>query len=72
MTINSLHHQAIRDLAPCYACAATAPDGVIEAIEQLGDPFVLGVQWHPERMYATDARAAALFKGLCRAARGQA
>ena len=46
--INSLHHQAIRDLAPGFVCSACAPDGIIEAIEQPGVPFMLGVQWHPE------------------------
>ena len=69
VTINSLHHQAIRDLAPCYACAATAPDGVIEAIEQLGDPFVLGVQWHPE-YHADKEPMSLIFRAFVQAALG--
>lgn len=69
VTINSLHHQAIRDLAPCYVCTATAPDGVIEAIEQPGDPFVLGVQWHPE--YHADTEPMSLiFQAFVQAALG--
>lgn len=72
LRVNSFHHQAVRDAAPCLRVAAQAGDGVVEALEHPDLPFFLGVQWHPERMYATDARAAALFEGLCRAARGQA
>lgn len=69
VTINSLHHQAIRDLAPCYVCTATAPDGVIEAIEQPGDPFVLGVQWHPE-YHADKEPMSLIFQAFVQAALG--
>lgn len=69
VTINSLHHQAIRDLAPCYVCTATAPDGVIEAIEQPGDPFVLGVQWHPE-YHADKEPMSLIFRAFVQAALG--
>lgn len=48
LAVNSLHHQAIRDLGAGYTASAIAPDGVIEAIEHLDAPFMLGVQWHPE------------------------
>jgi len=44
------HHQAVRDLAPGFASAAVADDGIIEAIEHPGSPEILAVQWHPERM----------------------
>jgi putative glutamine amidotransferase len=50
---NSSHHQAIRDIAPAFMATAFAPDGIIEAIEwqEAGDkPFLLAVQWHPEKM----------------------
>ena len=47
--INSVHHQSIRSLAPGMRAVATAPDGIIEAIERIDDAqFLLGVQWHPE------------------------
>jgi len=47
--INSIHHQAIRDLAPGFVAQARCPeDGIIEAIRQEGPGFVVGVQWHPE------------------------
>lgn len=48
LTVNSLHHQACRDLAPGLRVTARAPDGVIEAVEATQHPFALAVQWHPE------------------------
>jgi putative glutamine amidotransferase len=67
--VNSLHHQAIRDLAPGLAITARAPDGLVEAVEVEGHPFALGVQWHPEELAAGDARAQALFTALIHAVR---
>lgn len=46
--VNSCHHQAIRDLAPCLAVQARAADGIAEAVYMPGKRFVWGVQWHPE------------------------
>ena len=48
--VNSFHHQAIKALAPPLTTCAVAADGVIEAVYDADKPFVLGVQWHPERM----------------------
>lgn len=48
LTVNSLHHQAIRDVGDDLAVSAVASDGVVEAVEQPGARFMLGVQWHPE------------------------
>ncbi|HVH69350.1 MAG TPA: gamma-glutamyl-gamma-aminobutyrate hydrolase family protein [Gemmatimonadales bacterium] len=49
-TVNSRHHQAIRDLAPGLRATAWAEDGVIEGVEGTGTdaPWVVAVQWHPE------------------------
>ncbi|MCI6701785.1 MAG: membrane dipeptidase [Prevotella sp.] len=46
--VNSLHHQAVADGGKHLRISATAPDGVIEAIESCEDKAILGVQWHPE------------------------
>jgi putative glutamine amidotransferase len=48
--VNSMHHQAIAEVASGFKVSARADDGVIEAIEFEGDQFLLGVQWHPERL----------------------
>jgi putative glutamine amidotransferase len=47
--------------------SATAPDGVIEAIEDPGKRFCLGVQWHPENFYRT-GEFRSIFEGLVEAA----
>lgn len=55
--INSIHHQAIRDLAPGFVIEARSPDdGIIEAIRRTGPGFVAGVQWHPEFREKSDAK----------------
>ncbi len=47
--VNSVHHQAIKDLAPGLVAEARSPrDGLIEAVRRPGDGFVAAVQWHPE------------------------
>ena len=51
--VNSRHHQAVKDLAPGFRMSATAPDGVIEAIEDPRLSFCVGVQWHPENFWRT-------------------
>ena len=48
-TVNSVHHQAIKDLAPGFVVEARCPDdGMIEAIRKPGRNFMAAVQWHPE------------------------
>jgi putative glutamine amidotransferase len=51
--VNSRHHQAPKDLGEGLVASATAPDGVIEAVEDPNHRFVLGVQWHPENFWRT-------------------
>ena len=69
VSVNSLHHQGIRDLAPGLSVVAHAPDGLIEAVEVDDHPFGLGVQWHPENLYVDNPDMLALFHGLVEAAR---
>ena len=65
--VNSRHHQAVKRLAPGLVVSGTAPDGVIEAVEDPTRHFCLGVQWHPENFYRT-GEFRPLFEGLVRAA----
>ena len=47
--VNSVHHQAVKDLAPGFVVEARSPgDGLIEAIRKSGGSFMAAVQWHPE------------------------
>ena len=48
VAVNSFHHQAVKEVAPDFKVVATAPDGVVEAIEGFPKYNVLAVQWHPE------------------------
>ncbi len=49
VTVNSVHHQGIKDLAPGFEIEArSVTDGVIEAIRRPGDSYLAAVQWHPE------------------------
>jgi putative glutamine amidotransferase len=68
--VNTLHHQALRDLAPGLRVIGRAPDGVVEAIEGTGSSFVLGVQCHPEELWEhTDPRWVRMFEGFVEQAR---
>jgi putative glutamine amidotransferase len=64
--VNSRHHQAVQRLGQGLTVVATAPDGVIEAVEAPELRFCLGVQWHPENFYRT-GEFRELFEGLLRA-----
>ena len=66
--VNSRHHQAIKRAGERLVVTATAPDGVIEAVEDPSRRFCLGVQWHPENFYRT-GEFRALFEGFIAAAR---
>jgi putative glutamine amidotransferase len=66
--VNSRHHQAVKDVAPGWEVTGTAPDGVIEAIEQSGQPFRIAVQWHPENFWRT-GEFRPLFEAFVEAAR---
>jgi putative glutamine amidotransferase len=65
--VNSRHHQAVKQVASGFRVTATAPDGVIEAIEDPAARFCLGVQWHPENFWRT-GEFRALFEGFVQAA----
>ena len=64
--VNSRHHQAIRMLGEGLVVTATAPDGVIEAVEDPNVRFCVGVQWHPENFWRT-GQFSALFDTFIKA-----
>ena len=68
--VNSYHHQAIHLLSSKLIPVATAPDGIIEAVEfRSKRQFLLGVQWHPEIGWETDDLSQRIFRCLVEAAK---
>jgi len=67
--VNSFHHQANGRLGPKVQAVAWSPDGVVEGIEGAGTAFVIGVQWHPERMWRRAPRQGRLVAAFMAAAR---
>ncbi|NNF64521.1 MAG: gamma-glutamyl-gamma-aminobutyrate hydrolase family protein [Acidimicrobiia bacterium] len=63
------HHQALDVIADRLAVTASAPDGIVEAVEVAGNSWCLGVQWHPEVSADRDPTQQRLFDGLVSAAR---
>jgi putative glutamine amidotransferase len=68
ISVNSMHHQGIKTLAPSLVAAAIAPDGLIEAAEGASDHFLVGVQWHPEVFEMTDPHTRHVFREFISAA----
>lgn len=65
LQVNSLHRQAVGQLAEGLTVEAVAPDGTIEAVSVTDAPgFAVGVQWHPEYWVATDAPSGRLFRAF--------
>jgi putative glutamine amidotransferase len=78
LAANSSHHQAVDRVAGGLRVTGISPDGVVEVME--GDPhssllpWLLAVQFHPERLFDREPGHAALFRGFvdaCQAKRGK-
>jgi len=65
---NSGHHQAVEEVAGPLRATGRTSDGLVEAVEHPGKRFVLGVQWHPEKMFAAHPEHLRPFAALTRAA----
>lgn len=61
LDVNTLHHQAVKDLGNGLTPMAVAPDGLIEAVRLQDKRFVWAVQWHPEYLFKTDKDSLAIF-----------
>lgn len=64
ISVNSFHHQAIKDVAPGFSITSQAVDGIVESIEYAGHRFAVGVQWHPELMWEKDEAFLKLFEAF--------
>jgi putative glutamine amidotransferase len=69
LEVNSYHHQCVERPGRNLRVVATAPDGVIEALEDVSGRFVVGVQWHPERGWRESEFARRLFSAFVQATR---
>lgn len=70
LEVNSFHHQCLRKIGDKLIVTATAPDGIIEAVEMPGQRFVIGIQWHPEMLLTTQDKMLPLFRQLINACSG--
>lgn len=68
--VNTYHHQAVATPAPGFRVTARAADGTVEGLESTKHRYVVGVQWHPERMVSHHPLHRRLFERLVAAARG--
>ena len=65
--VNSTHHQAVIEPAEPFVASAVSPDGIVEAMELKRKnelPFLLSVQFHPERLVQKHARYRAIFQAF--------
>lgn len=73
LAVNSLHHQAVKELSPWLRPMALAEDGVVEAAYMPSRPFVWALQWHPEFLLDRDeGESLAIFRAFVAACGGKA
>lgn len=64
--VNSIHHQAVKEVGSGLVVQAVSEDGVVESISDPERAFLLGVQWHPECAFETDPKSLAIFEAFVR------
>ncbi len=67
LSVNSYHHQAVKDLAKDLSVMALSEDGLVEALYRKESRFLWAVQWHPEFSYKTDKNSIKIFKAFIEA-----
>lgn len=67
LSVNSYHHQAVKDLADGLDVMAKADDGLVEAVYMPSKRFVWGVQWHPEFSYKKEISSRRIFEEFVKA-----
>jgi putative glutamine amidotransferase len=70
-SVNSRHHQGVKDLAPGLVPLAASPDDLIEAFERPAGSFLAAVQWHPENLVG-ERKQKAMFEAFLDASRAWA
>lgn len=69
LSVNSYHHQGVKDLAPRFKPMAWAPDGLLEGFYDPAHPFRMGLQFHPERMQGDHPGCVKVYEAFLRASR---
>jgi putative glutamine amidotransferase len=69
INVNTFHREGVVEPADSIVVSATAPDGIIEAIELPSHPFAIGVQWHQELFTGQDHPGNKLFEAFVQAAK---
>jgi putative glutamine amidotransferase len=64
LQVNSFHREALVEISDQVIVSGYSDDGLVEAIERPDRRFVMGVQWHPERLLDETADAGALFRAF--------
>lgn len=67
LEVTSLHHQAVKDLAPGLEAMAVSSDGLVEAVWAPDTYFLWAVQWHPELSFKTDEASRQIFRAFIQA-----
>jgi len=67
LEVNSHHHQAVDRVAPELSAVGWSEEGVVEAVENRGQAYIVGVQWHPERLAATRGIQHRIFESFVQA-----
>jgi putative glutamine amidotransferase len=64
LKVNSTHHQCVKKIGKGLVASSISPDGLVESVElrNRGERFMLGVQWHPERLCGSDETSARIFR----------
>lgn len=71
LMVNSIHHQAVKALAPVLRPMAISPDGVVEAAWLPDYPYLRAYQWHPEYLHVDNAPSRALFRDFVESVRNK-
>ncbi len=64
LPVNSTHHQLLAKLGTNLRVVASAPDGVVEAVEMTGNDQLLAVQWHPEYLVENQPAQLAILRWI--------
>ncbi|MDO5546623.1 MAG: gamma-glutamyl-gamma-aminobutyrate hydrolase family protein [Eubacteriales bacterium] len=67
LSVNSYHHQAVKELARSLIPMAESEDGLVEAVYKPDQKFLWAVQWHPEFSYGTEESSRRIFAAFAKA-----